>query len=251
MTSDELFEFDLNGFLVCPNVLTPAEVERVRQLIRESRENKLMKFTFMDLDPWFLELIERPAILNRMEALLGPWLRFDHAYGIRMRREVPIEENLHGGPLGDERSFFYQYIQGQMHNGMLKATFALNDVRPGDGGFICLPGSHKSNIKHRVNFDSPLVANPAFRAGDVLIFNEALIHGSRQWRAEQLREVLIYTYAPGFACWRNPDELAPLRARATSETQRRLLRPPFVGELDLTGAAKGSWTRWRTPIIDR
>ena len=33
----------------------------------------------------------------------------------------------------------------EMHNGMVVAAFALTDVRPGDGGFCAIPGSHKSH----------------------------------------------------------------------------------------------------------
>ena len=33
-----------------------------------------------------------------------------------------------------------------MYNGLVVVSYALGDVRPGDGGFAAVPGSHKSNL---------------------------------------------------------------------------------------------------------
>ena len=59
---------------------------------------------------------------------------------------------------------------------------------PGAGGFVCVPGSHKSNfLQHmprdvaRFERDVDWVVQPSMAAGDVLIFTEALIHGTATW----------------------------------------------------------------------
>ena len=39
-------------------------------------------------------------------------------------------------------------------------------------------------------------------AGDVVIFTEALVHGSR-WSGQSSRRVLIYKYCPGSVAWRS------------------------------------------------
>jgi hypothetical protein len=64
----------------------------------------------------------------------------------------------------------------------------------------------------------------------MLIFTEALIHGSRPWRAENRRRALIYSYAPGCLAWMNYDWCKPYEMLVTNDIQRTLLRPPNVGQ---------------------
>lgn len=235
MTDEEIYEFDLRGYIICREVLSPAEVDRIREILVDVQPAKgIGKFAFMELDARFMELMAHPRILSMLTVILGAWLRFDHAFGIKMTKTESVEEGLHGGPLDEERSFWYQWVacEGAMHNGLIKVLHALNDVNPGDGGFICVPGSHKRSLYYRLRADSHLVVNPQLRSGDALIFTEALVHGSRQWTADRARHALIYSYAPGFMGWKNYETIKPYLPLATTEIQRELLRPPFVGSYD-------------------
>ena len=57
---------------------------------------------------------------------------------------------LHGGlPLnGGLSTHFYDYTAGgTFQNGLLVVAYELADVGQSDGGFGCVPGSHKSNIE--------------------------------------------------------------------------------------------------------
>ena len=116
-----------------------------------------------------------------------------------------------------------------MHNGLTVASWQLTDVNPGDGGFICVPGSHKANMHYKPPVDSPLVVNPSLRAGDMLIFTEALVHGTTTWTSSKQRRSLLYKYSPGHSTWSAADNLEPIRALAQNDLQRDLLRPPSVG----------------------
>ena len=40
---------------------------------------------------------------------------------------------------------WYRYQDGLMRNGLTVITFFLTGAAEGDGGFACVPGSHKSN----------------------------------------------------------------------------------------------------------
>ena len=252
MTLEERYEFDLNGYIVYPEVLSREEVERINGILSDrTPATGSGKFAFFELDPLFMDLLARPQLLEILRVLLGNWLRFDHAFGIQMTRTSSIMENLHGGPVQEQRAFWYHWLPwpvdarppGQtMHNGLIKVIYALNDVQPEDGGFICVPGSHKGNIAYRPRFDSHLVVNPTFKAGDALIFTEALVHGSRQWVSDRTRRVLIYSYAPGFLAWKNYEFIKHYLKFATTDVQRDLLRPPFVGSYDEhTLRPSGEW----------
>jgi ectoine hydroxylase-related dioxygenase (phytanoyl-CoA dioxygenase family) len=252
MTIAERYEFDLRGYIICRNVLSSEEVKRICNIlvnIKGAKDDG--KFSFLKLDPYFMELMAHPYTLSILQTILGSWLRFDHAFGLKMTKDISISENLHAGPLQNQRAFWYQWVRGQgMHNGLVKVIYALNDVNPGDGGFICVPGSHKGNINYRPQLDSNLVVNPTLKSGDMLIFTEALVHGSKQWIPDRTRIALIYSYAPGFLAWKNYDTIKPYLSLATNDIQRELLRPPYVGDYDEHKAQlTGKWDRkLRAPI---
>ncbi len=251
MTKAEMYEFDLRGFLVCRNVLAPDEIDHVLDIVGDKRgAMRDGKFAFFEYDRFFMELMARPRTIGILKQLIGEWLRFDHAFGIEMTKETSILENLHGGPLQNQRAFWYQWAGDAMHNGLIKVLYALNDVKPGDGGFICVPGSHKGNVFYRPPHDSPLVVNPTLNAGDMLIFTEALVHGSRQWMADYPRRVLIYSYAPGCLAWKDYSVIAPLLALAQTAVERDLLRPPYVGPYDERDPGQtGMWSDARRSAI--
>ena len=54
-------------------------------------------------------------------------------------------QDIHGGPMRYESDHRYHYHDGVMRNGLMVATWVLNDA-DGDGGFVCIPGSHKTNF---------------------------------------------------------------------------------------------------------
>ncbi|MBI4551658.1 MAG: phytanoyl-CoA dioxygenase family protein [Candidatus Latescibacteria bacterium] len=237
MTEAEIYEFDLNGYIVYRDILSGDDVGHMNQAIDASpagEEPSKFGFSFLDLDPCFLELMAHPRTLRIMRAIIGDWLRLDHAYGLQMTRETMTKgtearPNLHGGPRADHGEHEYQWVHGRMHNGLIVVMYALEDVNPGDGGFICVPGSHKANIDYCPPVDSHLVVNPSLRAGDMLIFTEALVHGTRPWMSDRRRRSLLYKYSPGHSTWADAESLAPYRALATTDLQRDLLRPPCVG----------------------
>jgi hypothetical protein len=247
MTIEEMYEFDLRGFIVCRGLLSSTEVEIALSLTAGATVSpKDGKFSFFGSHPFFMDLMARRTTIDVLRTILGEWLRFDHAFGISMSKEIPITENLHAGPLENQGAFFYQWHGARMSNGLLKVIYVLNDVNQGDGGFICVPGSHKANMIYRPSHDSALVEQPTFKPGDALIFTEALVHGSRQWVAGIPRRVLIYSYAPGYLAWRSYDAIRPFLDQAASALQRDLLRPPFVGNYDETSVqTNGVWPKDR------
>jgi hypothetical protein len=251
MTVQELYEFDLRGYLICHDALTNEQIVRVHELVDSIQGCKGNgKFSFFGLDPIFMEIMANPRTLGYMKAMLGDWFRFDHAFGIQMTNDSGVTENLHAGPMQNQRAFWYQWGPGFIaHNGLVKVIYTLCDVNPGDGGFVCVPGSHKSNLPYKPTHDSHLVINPRLQAGDMLIFTEALVHGSWQWAASRTRRTLNYSYAPGFMAWKSYDTIIPYLQFATTDVQRDLLRAPYVANYDEGDSREGNWrTDRRTPL---
>ena len=231
VTEAEIYEFDLNGYILYRNLIGPEDLGRMNDLIDThlNGENP-SRFDFVELDSIFMRLMAHPRTLQTMQTLIGPWLRHDHAYGIQMTADQDTRENLHGGLRADQGEHQYQWANGKMWNGLIVIMYALEDVNPGDGGFVVVPGSHKASFDtYKPEVDSHLVVNPSLRAGDMLIFTEALVHGTRRWASTQTRRSLLYKYSPGYSSWSSPSINDKYLDLATNDLQRDLLRPPFVG----------------------
>ena len=96
---------------------------------------------------------------------------------------------------------FAGYEGGRFHNGLMGLNIALTDAHPGDGGFCCIPGSHKGELLpplevRRLDVDLGMVQQVVMKAGSVCVFTEALCHGTLPWTAEQERRTLIYRFNP-------------------------------------------------------
>ena len=231
MTEEETYEFDLNGYIIIRDLIPPADVARMNEIIDRDQDGEFPhSFQFLNLDAIFMELMAHPRTLSIMRTIIGDWLRLDHTYGLQMTSDTEVRENLHGGLRTDQGEHQYQWAFNKMWNGLIVIMYALEDINPDDGGLICIPGSHKSNLNtYKPPVNSHLVANPSFKAGDMLIFTEALVHGTRRWLGANRRRALLYKYSPGYSTWGKADQLDHYLDLATNDLQRDLLRPPYVG----------------------
>ncbi len=238
-TDEEKFRFDLQGFIVLRAVLTRAECTLLSKLSDTAWPRQPGDGAFRRTEAisrWggaFLNLIDHPCVLPYLVELIGPRLRADHDYCIFMRSGAD-GQNIHGGPMRYESDHWYHYHDGVMRNGLMVATWVLNDAEPGDGGFVCIPGSHKTNFIDAVPRDvltqeyrPDYVIQPELRAGDVLLFTEALIHGTATWRGSQERRALLYKYSPPHSSWAKVPYNLQHYPNASPQ-QQRLMAPASV-----------------------
>jgi Phytanoyl-CoA dioxygenase (PhyH) len=240
LTPEEKFLFDLEGYLVIKQVLSGVEVaalnaiadRRGPALSKERRYDRVFRASAWG--PPYQALIDHPRIVPYLVALVGPRFRLDHDYCIFMAKGGTGPE-LHGGESDENPDHWYKYRDGVMRNGLTVVTFSLSHAKGGDGGFCCIPGSHKSHFAASLAADvrsyrrrPHYVVQPPLEAGDALIFTEALIHGTSPWTANHERRALLYKYSPGHSAWMNEyydaDEYTGL-----TEKQKRILAPPSVG----------------------
>ena len=217
--------FDLNGYLLVENVLTLEQVCQMNKAIDQhwdrihirtpeqaldgslkeqgGRASEALKgthgrgdfggFLFWD-QPWcqpFLDIIALPFVIQTMLAIIGPRFRLAGTAGLSMTKgsEGFI---LHGGGTPElehmREVFFHCFENGRMKNGLVSVSYALSDVGPDDGGFVCIPGSHKANYLcpievRRLEVDLGCVVHIPMKSGDAVIFTEALTHGTQPWNA--------------------------------------------------------------------
>jgi len=279
-TDEERYLFDLNGFLVVRGVLSPAEVAAANDAMDAHQEdaqerngilrNTRLRTPFagdgssgrLDLGgmlAWpsaggdaFRSLLAHPKLVPALTALCGPGYRMDHLpLGILQNRGSEGFA-LHGGPLNSEGQFNptlqYRCMNGTLFNSLLAMSVQLSDHEAGDGGFCVVRGSHKQNFpmpKAFIDGGGELgeahVHQPVTRAGDVVFFSEATVHGAMPWNAEHQRRVVLYRFAPATVAYSRA--YAPAWAEAVREhltpAQRAVLEPPYAARLDRPVLTKG------------
>jgi Phytanoyl-CoA dioxygenase (PhyH) len=248
MHDEEKYEFDLNGYLIIKQAIPADAVERMNsyidtQAVTDTRfHGQPGNDKLTDLFTWspdFLGLLDNPALLPRLKTILGSHMRFDHDYAILLQ---PGGSGLflHGGGTPYDASQYYHVIKDRIFCGLVVAAYALTDVPEGAGGYACIPGSHKSCFKCPEDIallqrPSTLVKQVPVKAGDCILFTEALQHGTMPWIGPGPRRTLFMKYSPAHLRWgmhnyeAKPDNPIYMRiADALNETQRVLLDPPLV-----------------------
>jgi len=233
MTDAERFRFDLQGFLVRRAALAPGDVAALNVAVDvldvppPGRDVASQRFTgFLTVARRFRDLIDHPAVLEVVRETCGPNVRLDHAYGIVMAPGTS-GLGLHGGGTPFDPAQHYRADSGRIRTGLMAAQWALVDHPPG-GGFVCVPGSHKSAFPLPPTYDRELAVEVPLHAGDVVVFTEALTHGTSPWRHDHQRRSLLYKYSPGNSAYSNV-QWPPELVAACTDRQRLLLQPPSVG----------------------
>jgi len=237
MNETERYKFDLQGYLILEDMLTGDEVAELNQLIdAKNLPEPGLQFSgaeFEDFLTWgapFCNLLDHPRLMPYLKVILGDGFRLDHYYGIYMRAGTE-QLNLHGGNTPYDPPEYYHFRNGQMYNGLTVVAWNLRDAGLGNGGFCCIPGSHKANypcpreIKEQ-HMDSGMVVVPEAKAGSVVIFTEALTHGTAPWTAAHHRRSLLYKYSPAQQSW-SKEHIQPPDGVTLTERQKLLFEPPY------------------------
>ena len=260
----ELYQYlyDLNGYLVVKDVLSPDEVAQLNQVLderiptlpanwREQSETApigLYNFYrfgmaggsyesspgYLDWGQEFVDLVDHPLTMQIMRMQLGDAFRLDRIFGMRMNKGMP-SGRLHSDygasePFtGAEPGRYYPQPGHQALHGFAVAAFNLTDCGPETGGLCCIPGSNNSHFKLPKSIRSweydDVVICPEAPAGSVTFFTEATTHGTREWKADHERRSLLYKYCASQLTWSRTRVTAP-DGIELSHRQQRLLEEP-------------------------
>ncbi|HEY0072770.1 MAG TPA: phytanoyl-CoA dioxygenase family protein [Abditibacteriaceae bacterium] len=208
--NDLNFAFDVQGFLHLRGVLTADEIAEYTRWMDEMQDTDVKSLNadspdalqhhinrpvsrVIDADPRFARFLNHPVV----EPLLIEFLGLDYRH---------IDNDLY---------FTYPgFAGGQWHRGvrahptghivgnqwicpMVKVFYCMTDVGKGEGEFTVVPGSHRAHfdIDWRGRIDLP--AQHIFddvKAGDVILFNEALIHNGRPNCSQKTRKTIIMNF---------------------------------------------------------
>lgn len=276
LTSLETYLFDLRGYIVLKGALSAAELEALNATLDAFPTRGLGEWhgwvhthsfggkdgtnfqQIYEAGPAFEALIDHPSWIEKVKTFVGGEGTFDCALG-----PLFIDENfanlrgpgeaigLHsGGHTGVKRTQ-YRFHNGKFHCGQINVLMALNDIGPGDGATMVIPGSHKANFnhpdfeKHRIKAGEATSLNDVegaievhLKAGDALMFVDAISHGSAERVNPGLRRIAVYRYGPSWGFFRHPYRPSPgLLARLTPERRKivwphehKLAPPEFSAE---------------------
>lgn len=169
----------------------------------------------------FERLIDHPAWIDKVKHFVGGQDNFDVHHG-----PLFIDENfasirgpgeaigMHSGGEKLVKRCQYRYENGQFSCGQVNALMAFKDVGPGDGATMVVPASHKANFEHPQLKRASMQAGKSsmddvegavevhLEAGDVLLFVDAIMHGSAARVNEGQRRIAVYRYGPSWGMFR-------------------------------------------------
>ncbi len=254
--------YDLQGYLVIPDVLPAVQVTQLNALIDEhlppipedwrerSKDERLGFYNlwrygmaggsyesgpgFLQWGQPFVDLIDHPLVLAIMRMQLGDCFRLDRIFGMRMCQGQP-NGRLHSD-YGASEPFtraqpgqYYAQPGYQALHGFGVAVFNLTASGPATGGLRVIPGSHNSHFKlpkHiREDRMGDIAICPEAPAGSLTLFSEATTHGTAAWHATHERRSLLYKYCASQLTWSKTRVTAPTNA-TLSPRQEQLLSEP-------------------------
>ena len=203
------------------------------------KANQVRLNGLLRLDPTFDDLIDHPRVLPYLREfvhepqLINTWSisKFEGAVHSGWHRGVPTAD--------------YHYQDGTIRSRMFNVVYLLSDNGPDDGCVVALPGSHKSSFDLKWGdydgLELPGAVPVTGKAGDVLVFSEAVIHNGLLKTPPGVRSNIYfnYTHAHYNVMTREPVkahfQLKQSQARVSVSARHCEL---FSGELSLYGLSK-------------
>ena len=161
MNEEQRYLFDAFGYLIVRDAVSQAQIEELRATLQapseETDPGARLEAPLHWSQAW-RDLLDLQALSPLLEEVIGnhgapaerfaglPTFRIDH---INVHTHVAKGFKggiLHGGWKSTGGSQFFRYHDGQFYNGLVAVVFELFDTHPNDGGFCCIPGTHKANL---------------------------------------------------------------------------------------------------------
>ena len=251
------FLFDLNGYLILKNAVSPELVAALnaefdafpRDLAlgawyKGAHRRDYNVHTGLELHQClniggaFSELIDHPGWIDYVRHYAGEEKSYVEGLFVdECLASVRTSGGHHpvhsGGYMGALRGR-YQFVDGVFRCGQCNLILALTDIGPGDGATMVIPGSHKSHFPHpeatdysRGNImDSITGAIPVYlNKGDAVLFVDGIMHGGGARTNEGERRVTIFRYGPVWAASRFGYSYDPAMLDTLTPARRKILEP--------------------------
>jgi hypothetical protein len=250
--SDELrFAFDVQGYppLIPPlargdkggcGALTPMEVAEYTRWMDDAEKTDVNALNadnpdgmrhqgnrpvsrVIDADPRFARFLDHPAVEPFLVEFLGEGYRHidnELYYTYPGYKGGKWHRGVRPHPTG-------HVVDGKFICPMVKVFYCMTDVGQNEGEFEVIPGSHRAQFtltdyRKRLNLPAQHIFNNV-KAGDIIAFNEGLIHNGRPNLSQKTRKTIIVNLGRrGAGVWRGYKP-SPRTLEVVSPRQREIL----------------------------
>lgn len=116
----------------------------------------------------------------------------------------------------------FRYHHGRFGCKQINLLMGLNNIGPGDGATMVIPGSHKSNFRH-LDFDRHSIRQGEATSVDVLLFVDAISHGSAARVNASERRIAVFRYGPSWGNFRHPYQPSEGFLSRLTPTRRKIV----------------------------
>ncbi len=263
MNARERYFWDLTGYLVVRNVLTPDEIAAANKTVEECADRiqmgednvlagqserlkgtgrpmltGMLEFEKPYCEP-FRNMLVHPVLVQRLNVMCGKGFRLDHGPWVITTPKGGSGHRMHGSGEPHRPHVAYHHQNGATYCGGVTVAWQLTDCPKGMGGFACVPGSHKSRFSmpggvRSGDTDMDLIVQPELNAGDLLFFmDSAQSHGALPWKNDIPRRSVLFKFA-GRTAIRSGREFAPPEiywgeelVEGMTEEQRAVMYGPY------------------------
>jgi ectoine hydroxylase-related dioxygenase (phytanoyl-CoA dioxygenase family) len=240
LSPQQRLHFDIYGYVVIPEVLTPAECQALIDVLQKLKTDLMaagepISFSadsatkvrgagaagsgnahhiFMrDIEqahPLITSYISHPRLLGMAAEIIGGEIRLVESnahINSRLPNWDETEEPTFSFHRGTDVPYGSHTRNGLYHSNFVKTLTNLTDLDTDDGGTVVIAGSHKIDIAPDELIacaykDRSMIHQVNAPAGSTLLFAEPLIHATGQIRSERERVIIINGYGPShFPYW--------------------------------------------------
>jgi len=261
LSLQQRYLFDTLGFVVLRGVLSTEEVDLVNKGINKysttqffEREGALrnsplgssgrrdcgsfLTWSREDGGDVLRSLLCHPTLYPVLNQLCGEGHRLDHK-PVLFRQPNGCEGfDLHGGAVRKDGVYdfpiSYHCQAGHMVCNLINVAVQFTSSPRGAGGFVVVPGSHKSNFPYPScpeelqTMADTYGYQPECNPGDVVLFAEACLHGAAVRMAPEERRVALIRFAPATCAFARGylDQHSQFYEFLT-EAQKAVVAPPY------------------------
>lgn len=238
LTDRERFLFDVAGFLVIPDALTPEEVKGLLAAAKRAHapfppEEWRQLGAVYEQEPAVEPLIDHPSVFPKVRALLGDYFILQSSWCTVSPPGFP------GGGFHQDGSGVYQFRRLGPPTPLMQLRigyFLTDQTEPNQGNMVLVPGSHNAAQVLPTGTtlaDLPIARTICGRPGTALMFHQGVWHCGTKNEMDYPRYIQHMVYAPP---WLIPSD-------------RKRNDPEFLARTTpLRRALLGEWKRPEEPF---
>ena len=239
----QLADYHEQGYVICPEVLTPKECAAIKTALEPFNDGSYpgrnefeglhseRVYKLLSRSPVFADLVEHPVAIGALDRIMAP------GYLISAFLSILVHPGETAQDLHLDDSFVRQ--PRPRPSNMVSIIWAIDEFTANNGTTEVLPGSHRWSEEEveTLSADDPRVIQALMPAGSALIMNGMLVHRGGANTSDSDRLAITPQYCEPWARQQEnhilatpPDLTAELSPRVRA-LMGYSIHPPFMGHV--------------------